>query len=111
MRVQRGSSRETNVSTHHVSMSGVIQEIVEQTLADLVRVADTIDVHSNPKVASFASRVSAQIETLRREHDATVIFFFNESPETISELPSLPIIPFKITEEEVDEVDEEAPCK
>ncbi len=64
--------------------------MVEQTLADLVRVTDTIDVHSNPKVASFAARVRAQLETLRRDHDARVIYFFNEAPDTISEVPTAP---------------------
>ena len=73
-----------------------MKEMVEQTLADLVRVADTIDVHSNPKVAAFAARVRTQIETLRRDHDAKVIYFFNEAPETIKDIPILPAFPFKI---------------
>lgn len=64
--------------------------MVEQTLADLVRVADTIDVHSNPKVASFAARVRAQLESLRQSHDARVIYFFNENAETIAEVPMAP---------------------
>lgn len=73
-----------------------LKEMVEQTLADLVRVADTIDVHSNPKVAAFAARVRTQIETLRRDHDAKVIYFFNEASETIKEIPMLPAFPFKV---------------
>lgn len=64
--------------------------MVEQTLADLVRVTDTIDVHSHPKVASFAARVRAQLESLRRDHDARVIYFFNENAETIAEVPVAP---------------------
>jgi hypothetical protein len=86
-----------------------LKEMVEQTLADLVRVADTIDVHSNPKVAAFAARVRTQIETLRRDHDAKVIYFFNEAPETIKEIPILPAFPFKIpsVDEESDDEGEE----
>jgi len=86
-----------------------LKEMVEQTLADLVRVADTIDVHSNPKVAAFAARVRTQIETLRRDHDAKVIYFFNEAPETIKDIPILPAFPFKIplVDEESDDKGEE----
>lgn len=85
-----------------------LKELVEQTLADLVRVADTIDVHSNPRVAAFAARVRTQIETLRRDHDARVIFFFNEEPDIVKEIPILPACPFKaLSPHDSDQEDEE----
>ncbi len=86
-----------------------LKEMVEQTLADLVRVADTIDVHSNPKVAAFAARVRTQIEMLRRDHDAKVIFFFNEASDTIQEIPILPAFPFKVPTAD-EESDDEGDC-
>jgi hypothetical protein len=45
------------------------QGMIEQTLADLVRVADSVDVHSNPRVAHFAGRLRDQIAELRRSHE------------------------------------------
>lgn len=45
------------------------QGMIEQTLADLVRVADSVDVHSNPRVAQYAGRLRDQLAELRRSHD------------------------------------------
>jgi uncharacterized protein (DUF488 family) len=46
-----------------------MQGMIEQTLADLVRVADSVDVHSNPRVAQYAGRLRDQLAELRRSHD------------------------------------------
>jgi hypothetical protein len=73
-----------------------VQEVLEQTLADLVRVVDTVDSHSNPRVAALVASLRTQLLDMHRDHDAKVIFFFNEPPDTLLEIPSCDMNPLPL---------------
>jgi hypothetical protein len=62
--------------------------MVEQSLADLVRVSDGLgDAQADPRVAALGTRIRSQLMSLQEAHDARVTFFFNEPPAAIADMP------------------------
>lgn len=72
--------------------------LVEQTIADLVRVSDSLDEVTNPKAAAFASHLKSQLTQLQQQHEPSVIVFFNEPVSAVLEMPKLEAFPLPVSE-------------